>query len=196
MVADKLLHRLAPANEPRDLWEFQPSEGDGNDGLVGIMLSGRGWEALELRHVSPATQKLQAYVPSLRQRPTKRGFRKKRVDCILALPRGEHRQSPQLHARRRKDRRSECHHRHALRVIEPRRLRPTQERTDGRGEARRREMKRMDRHGPKVARRTAAQRYARRMKVIDHALALELYDYRPLIDFMEARHKLAPGTSR
>ena len=31
------------------------------------------------------------------------------------------------------------------------------------------------------------------MRIIDHDLAMELYDYAPLIDFMEARHRLAPA---
>ena len=31
------------------------------------------------------------------------------------------------------------------------------------------------------------------MRLIDHELAMQLYDYGPLIDFMEAQHKLAPA---
>ena len=36
-------------------------------------------------------------------------------------------------------------------------------------------------------------RYAPLMRLIDHDLALQLYDYGPLIDFMEAQHKLPPA---
>ena len=91
MIAHEPFYRLAPANEARNLREFQAGQCHGHDRRLGLDPRSGLRQIVEPGNATPPAQELETNVPSLGQCAAQSGASQKSVDGVFTFPRREDR---------------------------------------------------------------------------------------------------------